>query len=362
MMPSSRKGRRKKRIERKPVSITPGLAAKLRKAARGRSPTDPLLLQSNGEPWTAGARRRPIEDAVARAGLKGVTLYSLRHGSIIRQLLAGVPMRVVAVNHDTSVAMLERSYSAFISDVSDVVTRRALIDTSQPPTARQGRPVAARRAVAPCAARVQEKPFPDLPAWVPDQWVPFNDAVEQIKRGGSVRLAARDLQRDLRHKRMTAAVRHMRRDGTLNYTVGPAFWQNFDIVPRLSGGVSVRGKTEDTPAGKVVHRLLGGGSFYFFVSGGDLQKLYPEAAGAVAPEPAEPSAEKPQRRRGRKPKHDWPGIVIEIARRCHRNGIPDNERAFARDILAWCQDQFADEPSESDVRAMVKRVCDALKI
>jgi integrase len=136
MMPSSRKGRRRKRIERKPVAITPGLAAKLRKVARGRSATDdPLLLQSSGAPWNATDRRLAFAAAVARAGLKGLTPYSLRHASIIRQLLANVPTRVVAACHDTSVAMLERSYSAFIADVSDTVTRRALIDTSPGATA-----------------------------------------------------------------------------------------------------------------------------------------------------------------------------------------------------------------------------------
>ena len=38
-----------------------------------------------------------------------MTAYALRHSSIIRALLAGVPVRVVAVNHDTSVTMLERN-------------------------------------------------------------------------------------------------------------------------------------------------------------------------------------------------------------------------------------------------------------
>ena len=31
--------------------------------------------------------------------------------SIVRQLLKGVPTRVVAAHHDTSVAMIERNYS-----------------------------------------------------------------------------------------------------------------------------------------------------------------------------------------------------------------------------------------------------------
>jgi len=61
-----------------------------------------------------------------------VTLYSLRHSSIVRALLAGVPIRVVAAQHDTSVPMLERTYSQHILDHSDTVARRALLDTVQP--------------------------------------------------------------------------------------------------------------------------------------------------------------------------------------------------------------------------------------
>ena len=57
----------------------------------------------------------------------------MRHSYIIRSLLAGVPTRVVAVSCDTSVTMLERSYSAYIADHSDAVGRRALLDLSVQP-------------------------------------------------------------------------------------------------------------------------------------------------------------------------------------------------------------------------------------
>jgi hypothetical protein len=46
-----------------------------------------------------------------------------------------VPVRVVAAAHDTSVQMLERVYSAHISDHADKLTRATLLDTSQPPPA-----------------------------------------------------------------------------------------------------------------------------------------------------------------------------------------------------------------------------------
>jgi hypothetical protein len=59
----------------------------------------------------------------------------LRHSNIVRQLLGGVPVRVVAVNHDTSVAMLERTYSRYIGDHSDNLSRRAMLDLDVAPSA-----------------------------------------------------------------------------------------------------------------------------------------------------------------------------------------------------------------------------------
>ena len=68
-----------------------------------------------------------------KAGLEDVTIYALRHSNIVRQVLAGVPVRVVAVNHDTSVRMIERTYSRHIGDHADALTRAALLDTSATP-------------------------------------------------------------------------------------------------------------------------------------------------------------------------------------------------------------------------------------
>jgi len=136
MMPSSRKGKGIKRIERKPVPITSSLAAQLRQAAGNRARTEPLLLRTDGAAWQPPIAdyRLPFIRAVTRVGLDPsiVTLYSLRHSSIVRALLAGVPTRVVAAQHDTSVPMLERTYSQHILDHSDTVARRALLDTAKP--------------------------------------------------------------------------------------------------------------------------------------------------------------------------------------------------------------------------------------
>lgn len=58
-----------------------------------------------------------------------VTPYALRHSSIVRQLLKGVPTRVVAAHHDTSVAMIEKNYSRYIiGDPTEAMTRATLLD------------------------------------------------------------------------------------------------------------------------------------------------------------------------------------------------------------------------------------------
>jgi hypothetical protein len=57
-------------------------------------------------------------------------MYALRHASIVRQWLANVPIRVVAVHHDTSVAMIEKTYSKHLDDPTDTLTRPTLLDTA----------------------------------------------------------------------------------------------------------------------------------------------------------------------------------------------------------------------------------------
>jgi len=48
--------------------------------------------------------------------------------------LGGVPARLVAALHDTSIPMIEATYSRHISEHGDELVRRALIETD-PPTA-----------------------------------------------------------------------------------------------------------------------------------------------------------------------------------------------------------------------------------
>lgn len=138
-MPTSKKGKGAKKTDRRPLPVTPGLMAKLRANAAGRKPCDRLLVDENGHPWAHNCQHERFPAIVTAAGLdpKEVTSYALRHSSIVRQLLAGIPIRVVASHHDTSTTMIERHYSAYISDHSEALTRRVLLDND--PTLTQPR-------------------------------------------------------------------------------------------------------------------------------------------------------------------------------------------------------------------------------
>jgi integrase len=132
MMPTSNKGKGVKKVMRRPVPIPAGLAARLQALTADRPAGAPLLVKPSGEPWQKSDHSRLFRRAAkgAEQDPAEVTIYALRHSNIVRQILAGVPIRVVAVNHDTSVAMLERTYSRFIGDHSDALARTALLDTT----------------------------------------------------------------------------------------------------------------------------------------------------------------------------------------------------------------------------------------
>jgi integrase len=145
MMPRSGKGggrlRIRKKVERISVPITAALAARLKASAAGRPSNAPLLLGRDDRGWgvePSANYRADFRAIVAEVGLDPaeVTAYALRHSSIVRMLLAGIPVRLVASLHDTSVTEIERHYSRYISEGthSDSLTRRALL-AEEPPIA-----------------------------------------------------------------------------------------------------------------------------------------------------------------------------------------------------------------------------------
>lgn len=151
LMPRSMKGKAGKDLTPYPVPITLSLAAKLRAEIRGHAPDGPLLLKQALPPtneekkagitparraWGKDCQHRPFAYAIEAAfwgqavvggyAVDEITMYALRHSSIVRQLLASVPIRVVASQHDTSVGMIEKHYSAYISNHADSLVRGAL--------------------------------------------------------------------------------------------------------------------------------------------------------------------------------------------------------------------------------------------
>jgi integrase len=137
MMPKSAKGggrnRSAKKAERYSVPITRTLALTLKATAKGRAGDAPLLLQRDSRPWDANPGQnyhRQIDNIVTGIGLDpaDVTMYCLRHSSMVRMLLRNVPIRLVASLHNTSVAMIEKHYSKYITDHSDDISRKALLE------------------------------------------------------------------------------------------------------------------------------------------------------------------------------------------------------------------------------------------
>jgi integrase len=133
LMPASFKGNERKEILRRPVPISQSLATRLHARTIGRSPDAPLLTKADGEPWRKSNHIDPFADVVSAVGLDPeVTFYSLRHSSITRQLLSGVPARLVAAVHDTSVRLLEANYSHAIAEQpdADALVRRAMLEVN----------------------------------------------------------------------------------------------------------------------------------------------------------------------------------------------------------------------------------------
>ncbi len=141
MLPQSFKGR-KRTLSYIRVPVGADTIAAVEPVTRGRSPSAPLLEhwrrrqvgpmqweQVDRGPWaSSSAMLRPFHQAVADAGLSSAIIpYALRHSSIVRGLRAGLPIRLVAALHDTSVAMIERHYSRYITEGLDELVARAVV-------------------------------------------------------------------------------------------------------------------------------------------------------------------------------------------------------------------------------------------
>lgn len=142
MVPASRKGQGSK-PEAIPVPIGADVLAALAPAIKGRGKGDLLLTRpkmvrepgqlkwvADGQrPWGMAARLvEPWAEIRKAARLADdVVPYALRHSSIVRGIRAGLPLRLVAALHDTSVAMIERHYGRWIADGLDDLAAAAVV-------------------------------------------------------------------------------------------------------------------------------------------------------------------------------------------------------------------------------------------
>jgi hypothetical protein len=139
-MPCSLKGKNKEPAMMR-VQITVELAAKLVELAGNRAGHEPLLVDDQGcglitaegdvrqvWEWYKAFPAIAMDLKLPTSPIDGgpATIYALRHSSIVRQIMAGLPIRVVATNHDTSVAMIEKTYSKWIRNPAAEMSRRAL--------------------------------------------------------------------------------------------------------------------------------------------------------------------------------------------------------------------------------------------
>ena len=143
MVPASHKGRVGSRPRAsEPVPIGQDVVEALMPAIKGRKVDEPLLerwrhVQTGPGVWTRDTRgpwqsaaemARPIRAAATAAELPAsASSYSFRHSSIVRALREGLPVRLVAQLHDTSLAMIERNYTRFMAHALDDIARKAIM-------------------------------------------------------------------------------------------------------------------------------------------------------------------------------------------------------------------------------------------
>lgn len=148
MVPPSRKGRGKKKAPRIAVPVGTDVLDGFRPAIAGRVGTATLLerwryRQASPTVWERVGRgpwgyssefSAPWAEITKRAGLPaGIVPYALRHSSIVRGLRQMLPVRLVAALHDTSSAMIESHYSAYIVSALDELAARAVVPLNSAP-------------------------------------------------------------------------------------------------------------------------------------------------------------------------------------------------------------------------------------
>ncbi|MET3411656.1 integrase [Methylobacterium sp. 1030] len=147
MVPVSRKGTGTRHTSHIGVRVAPDVITALRPALVGRRGQEPLLMRPRWQKVTVRDHRkvgrvrwgeasemlRPWAEVLKKAGVSSnLVPYALRHSSIVRGLRANLPVRLVAALHDTSTAMIEAHYSAYIVTALDELAALAAVSLVTP--------------------------------------------------------------------------------------------------------------------------------------------------------------------------------------------------------------------------------------
>jgi integrase len=149
MVPVANKGNGARQITHTAVPLAQDVVERIRPLTAGRAGHEPLLMrwhhrqvpgdisrniastweQAERRQWKhSGEMARLWDSALQAAGMpETVVPYALRHSSIVRMLRSGLPVTLVAKVHDTSAAMIQKHYGAFIVDASEDLLRAAAV-------------------------------------------------------------------------------------------------------------------------------------------------------------------------------------------------------------------------------------------
>lgn len=141
LIPVSRKGKGGKSGSI-PVPIGKDVLEALLPAVTARTSDEPLLTRwrhkqiagdirwerdGRGAWQSASELTRPWGNIRREAKMPEVIPYALRHSSIVRCIRQGLPIRLVAALHDTSVRMIEKHYARWITDGLEELVARSVV-------------------------------------------------------------------------------------------------------------------------------------------------------------------------------------------------------------------------------------------
>jgi integrase len=145
-VPTSRKGRGKTEGHY-PVQVGEDVIDRLGPAMASRRKDEPLLCRwrlvqvkasewrkDRRGPWASASEMTRQWKAICESLKLGsyIVPYALRHSSIVRGIRSGLPIRLVAAMHDTSVAMIERHYARYIVDGLEDLAAKAVVTLVRP--------------------------------------------------------------------------------------------------------------------------------------------------------------------------------------------------------------------------------------